>query len=98
MGKGDRSPASALGTYKLGDDPVEQHSFIVPTPSMAHKVLHRFRGLVWEEGEVNVTVRRVYRCPASDSRLDILSRHAGGGQRDRLFFPRRALVEDITIA
>jgi len=82
--------------HKLGDHTVEEHAVVIPAPRVPDKVLHRLGRLLREQPQVHVAQRRVDRRGRSERRR--ARRRGRCRSRDRLFFARRALVEDVPVA
>ena len=82
-------------THKFRNNPVEDDTVEVPTAGVPNEILHRLGCLVGEQSEVDIS-----KCGVKHRR----SRHAqcerfrGCGGGNRLFFPRRLFIEDVTVA
>lgn len=98
----DTRPASAIAErvarldHELGYYSMEEHPIVVSTPCMPDEVFHRLGSLLWEEAQVHVSQRRMDR---SGGREHGCTRRCSGwrGGGDRLLFPSRTLVEDISV-
>ena len=82
--------------HELGYDAVEDHPVVVPAARVSDKVFDSFGSLLREQAHVHVPQRRVDRRGRLEGRGARGRGRRGGG--DRLFFTRRALIEDISIA
>ena len=74
---------------------MEDDALVVAAACVTNKVLHRFRCLLREQTEMNVTKRCVYRGRVRDRRRACSLRRGRGNYQ--LFFTRRPLVEDVTV-
>lgn len=75
---------------------MEEHAVVVSAPRMRDEVFHRLGSLLREETQVHVSQRRMDR---SGGRERGRTRRCGcwRGGSDRLLFPCRTLIEDISV-
>jgi hypothetical protein len=75
---------------------MEEHAVVVSAPRMPDKVFHRLGSLLREETQVHISQRRMDRSGGRErGRTRRCGCWSGGG--DRLLFPCRTLIEDISV-
>lgn len=99
----DARPARAVAErvarldHELGYYAMEEHAVVVSAPRMPDEVFHRLGSLLREETQVHISLRRMDRRGGRELGR---TRRCGcwRGCGDRLLFPCRTLVEDISVA
>lgn len=82
--------------HELRYHTVEDNTLEIPAPCVAYEVLDCLWCLLWEQPQVDVTLRGVDRCAVCDWRWTCLER--GGGCGDGTFVGGGSFVEDVTVA